>query len=84
MAQVNPQNYTHLAPVKLNPKHSKNSLFILSVTHSCVYADGTAMVRHISFFGTSRTVPVLLVRVRIPQLRSVTLSIKQHYHLSYG
>ena len=45
MAQLNPQNYTHLAPVNLNPKHSKNSLFILSVTHICVYADGTAMVR---------------------------------------
>ena len=81
MGQLNPQNYTHLAPVNLNPKHSKNSLFILSVTHICGYADGTAMVRQAGtahlIFGSSRTVPVLLVRVRIPQLRSNVSSLNK-------
>ena len=38
-------------------------------------ADDTAMVQHISFFGTSRTVPVLLVQVRIPELSSTICGI---------
>ena len=66
MAQLNPRNYTQLAPVKLNPKHKKSPLHPYCNSYLRVrrwHGYGTASwygTRYTLLFGTSRT------RISIP------------------